>query len=134
MLEMNGDAKRIVFFNLTSNSLGNLSGRSSGPRRVLLLHKKMLPEAAIQGWEEGHEGRGGPQVRAALRQHVQGQGTPFPVPCTNIDISRLIYKRGIGFDMFRYSRTWRSSPTMPRNPTKATASKLKSNSESFNTK
>ena len=56
--------------------LSRLSSRTgSSSWNLLLLHQKMLSQKTVQGWEEGAEGRGGPQVRATIRQHVQGQGT-----------------------------------------------------------
>lgn len=46
------------------------------PRLLRLLHKEMLPQAALKGREEG-QGRRRPEVGPAAGQHVQGQGKVF---------------------------------------------------------
>lgn len=48
--------------------------RHNCSRNLLLLYTKMLSQTTLQRWQEGIKGRGGPKVRAAFGEHVQGQG------------------------------------------------------------
>jgi hypothetical protein len=56
------------------------SGGYSRTWILWLLHKKILPQATLKGWEKGPEGRGRPQIRTAAEYHVQRQGKADLLP------------------------------------------------------
>lgn len=111
-----------------------ISGRRSGTRILLLVHKKMLSQASWQRWQE-RKRCSGFKGCTATRWHVQRQGSLIGVPCHKL-VTRgsLFYPRGIHFDMRRYSRIWKNLRTTLKSRTRLRANRARSNSGDSNTR
>lgn len=58
------------------------SGGDNRARILRLLHKKMLPQTALKGRQEGPEGCGRSEIGSTVGQYVQGQGKAYLVSNT----------------------------------------------------